>query len=297
MKLYTAKTLVEFIDIINNLKPDTPDSLWFRGQPDASLQLVPGALRETFQSHDHLGREITDGKPRISSGGIFTGLNTEHMLNEFKRLSRPFLEQQPANEFEWMFVAQHHRLPTRLLDWTTNALVALFFAAQNSKTRKGNGQKACQAFRDDHLCNKGFAVFAIAPGEINKITCYKSEPVDIASSPEDWAQYISPASNSYTSLPICITAPHMTTRIRAQSGTFTLHGAQMAPIEYYDSLKPSITKIFIPYTSTQAILISLGKLGINESFIYPSLDSIANDIARSEKIKYEYIKNKYIKNK
>lgn len=296
MERYTARTLVEFVDIIDSLKPDDPDSLWFRGQSDASFQLVPGALRDIHQSHDHLGREIKDGKPRISSGGIFTGLNTENMLNEFKRLARPFLEQQPTNEFEWMFVAQHHRLPTRLLDWSTNALVALFFAAQNAKISKGNGLKACQTFKEDHLCNKGFAVFAIEPSEINRITCYKSEPVDIASSPEDWDNYINPGAKSLASLPICVTAPHMTMRIRAQSGTFTLHGAQISPIDFYDPLSPFITKIFIPYTSTQSILTSLWKLGINESFIYPSLDSIANDIARSEKSRYVSFKKRSAKN-
>ncbi|MFJ7007944.1 FRG domain-containing protein [Pseudomonas putida] len=287
LQLLTARTFVEFVNIIDSLKPDEPNSLWFRGQSDASYQLTPGALRDTKQSHDYLGRKIKDCRPRISSGGLHSGPHTETMLAEFKNFARPFLEQQPTNEFEWMFVAQHHRLPTRLLDWSTNALVALFFAAQNAKVRKGSGLKSCQAFKRDHLCDKGFSIFAIEPAEINRITCGTSRPIDVAASPEDWDDYICPVAKSPSTLPICVTAPHMTTRIRAQSGTFTLHGTLMDPLDFYDPLKKFITKIFIPYTSTQSILTSLWKVGINESFIYPSLDSIANDIAKSAKIEHE----------
>ena len=126
MKTFTARTLVEFVEIIDGLKADEPNSLWFRGQSNASHQLIPGALRNIHQSHDHLGEEIEDSVVRISSGGIFSGPDSERMLQEFKQLARPFLEQQPSNDFEWMFIAQHHGLPTRLLDWSTNALVALY---------------------------------------------------------------------------------------------------------------------------------------------------------------------------
>lgn len=292
MNTYTARSLVEFVEIIDGLEADEPNSLWFRGHSNANHQLIPGALRNIHKSHDYLGREIDESVVTVSSGGLYAGPNSERMMQEFKQLARPFLEHQPANDFEWMFIAQHHGLPTRLLDWSTNALVALYFAAKGAPTREGDGIEECERFEQYSMSDEGFAVFSVDPSKINEKTILTARTIDIASDAEGWDQYLNPMSKSTITLPICITAPHMTTRIRAQSGVFTLHGAQIAALDYYNVLRPLITKIFIPYTATTDILTSLARMGINESFIYPSLDSIAKDISNAENLRYANARRK-----
>jgi len=61
----------------------------------------------------------------------------EALIAEFKRLSIPELDLLPNNDFEWMFLAQHYGLPTRLLDWSTNPLVALYFAVEKDDDTDG----------------------------------------------------------------------------------------------------------------------------------------------------------------
>lgn len=92
----------------------------YRGVTDKEYQLVPKMGR--------IAIDKTESRKK-QEGRIF---------RRFQERAIPFLDFMPRNDWEWLATAQHYGLPTRLLDWTRNSLVALYFAVEH----KTNGDSA-----------------------------------------------------------------------------------------------------------------------------------------------------------
>lgn len=102
---------------------DASPTYWFRGHPRKDLLLEPRVLR-TFDGDD----ERRDGQAIEAA---------EQMINQRFRREAASLLPEPLDPADLYFLAQHHGLPTRLLDWTTNGLAALFFTAVSHPEHDG----------------------------------------------------------------------------------------------------------------------------------------------------------------
>ncbi|MBL0147108.1 MAG: FRG domain-containing protein [Chitinophagaceae bacterium] len=103
----TISTLSEFISYVET--KCLGEYMLFRGQSQ-DWDLLPKISRILPKK----GTSILDMETR--------------MLDDFKRLSKPFLKNIPTNEWEWLGLAQHHGLSTRLLNWSKSTCCLMVYS-------------------------------------------------------------------------------------------------------------------------------------------------------------------------
>jgi hypothetical protein len=240
------ESLSDFFAVFHSLL-EPNKVFWFRGHPKVDYSLAPSALR------------YDKAESRERALGL---------VADMKRFLEMKLARPPAadDDLGWMQVAQHYGLPTRLLDWTQNAAVALFFACAKDPDADG-------------------LVVILNPIELNQSVDSRSPR--IFNLQRD-AKIIRPyfrlrgkvdAKGKRT---IAINPTWNTERIAMQQGAFTLHGSRQFALDRGQA--SSLLYVPILKERKEALLNELGRVGIGEMFIFPEAEHVCAHLLRMARL-------------
>lgn len=220
----------------------TDPPVWFRGHTRTSHTLLASALRApgTFIPHEAA------------------------LLKRFMQDAQGLSASEIRTPWQWLFTAQHYGVPTRLLDWSENALVGLYFACEpglagvNPARRDGN-------------------VWLLLPSTFNsRLGSWRGNHANdlpmlgVDDFLESYHPFTPPASPQVGLNPVAALAGRSFNRITNQRGTFTVSTDQV-PLELLPSASEWLFRISVSGPSMHVVLDELRYLGIEERIIYPDL--------------------------
>lgn len=245
-----------------NVPRGATGALWFRGQADVKWALKPS-----------IGRTVQEGglyEPKKGSNDLYQTENA--ILQRFRRDAYPFV-QRVLPDWEAITLGQHHRLPTRLLDWTSNPLVALFFAAEEYHDIDG----AVFAYRPRNVWDYHISMFKGQNPKNPKVP----KPLEVRG--------------------IKITFPILLVdRLITQSGGFTIQEPLKCIMkrnnENFDKKNLDIFEIYkwtLPKNLKLQILAELHRVSINRRTLFPGLDGVGYGLWKQEA--FRQVKGKWLK--
>ena len=158
------------------------------------------------------------------------------------------IDKAPQTEWDWLGLAQHHGLETRLLDWTENPLVALYFAVENCSSNS----------QHDSV--------------IWMLRVPKSEIVVPSNQ-------VSPFSVTKTKVFRPTIVSH---RMTAQAGWFSVHKFlqdknKFVSLDKNKAYKESLAKLALQLKPV-AVVTHLARIGINLLSLFPDLDGLCKHL-------------------
>jgi FRG domain len=217
--------------------------LLYRGQQSANWKLRPSIA--------------VKWKSRRNEEKRFGDLERE-LFEDFQKRTFPFLQSIPESRLDWLTLAQHHQLPTRLLDWSANAFTALWFVVSKKATARAT------TGRSDDDSEFG-AVWIFRTERHDWLEPELEESIDIFNPPK-----------------LLVYMPRSVTgRVPAQFGFFTIHpdkDGHFEPLDDHPDYKSKVNKIPIPRSCFPEFREALDRMGINDFSLFPGLDGLARRV-------------------
>ena len=268
------RTLADYTAACDRLFETKPDPVWFRGQPAVNLPLLPGLYRDGEPVLSATGWSIRNGRQGRATTSIYPSL--DRMMDAFKKESADYLAADVAkDEFDWLFLMQHYGIPTRLLDWSTDPLVALYFAVHHSQ--RGDNPHITALPRAHRV-----EVIALDPVSMNDEAFGRRKVVDL--NEKTWGGYLG-ADPSHLP-PIAVNARSIHRRIQAQKGHFTMHGSMTWPLHGFDPLRGVMRSLIIPGVAVRGLAAELAEAGYRRDTLFPELDAVADRIVADERARF-----------
>ncbi|MER8466578.1 FRG domain-containing protein [Mesorhizobium sp. M1396] len=252
------KSFSEFISSIEKFRKLAANSeLWYRGHGAEFYMLQPGLHRSPVP----LVKELVVARE-----------NTTY--DEFNRRSPLFDRPGGRDRWDLLFLMQHYRAPTRLLDWTSSPLVALFFALLSGRD------------------TEDAVLWCLDPAEWNgKMLSDIGEAPKIFPTDDSMIVQYHPKFDGKISRnePLAIQGIVNNPRINAQKGKFIIFGSEPKTMEDFSSdfkIKHNggiLRRIQVESRKRKIIMNDLESYGMTYSTVFPDLEGLAIEISRKQK--------------